>query len=383
MEVNLSKDKVQKEALAVIENDRHHRAKIFMATGTGKSRVPILYIQKYDLSDICLMVPTRELRDLDWPNEFKKWGAEEYLERTTKVITRSCDKIKGQTFRLLIVDEAHNLTPKFFTFLKNNTIGAVILLTATEPKKGEKADLINSLGIESKYVVTLSQAREMKLVAPFEIEVIYTHLNSTDKNVNIGKKTPIYVTEKDRYDFLSKQYELAIEGMGVNIKFAINQRMHFIYNLKSKADVAKYLSNHFIPKTDKTLIFTGNSAIADYVCEHSYHSNLSKEEKKRNLELFEEGKIHRLSSVLSLNEGKNIKGIDRGIVAQIKSNEKDIIQQLGRIIRVRDGHVGKMIILVAKGTQDEVWAREALSDFPPEDITYYDSLEYFLEAYGD
>lgn len=382
MEVNPYKDKVQQEALSTIEKDKHHRAKIYMATGTGKSRVPILYIQKYDLTDICLVVPTRELRDLDWPNEFKKWGAEKYLKETTRVTMRSCHKIKNKIFRLLIIDEAHNITPNFFTFLANNTIGAVILLTATEPKRGQKADLIDALKLESKYVVTLPQAREMGLVAPYDISVIFTELDNTEKYVQIGtKEKPAFVTEKERYDFLCKQYDLAMNGLG-NRKFAINQRMHFIYNLKSKQKVVKYLSDNVLPPDDKTLIFVGNSKIADAVCEYSYHSNLSDVVKKKNLQLFEQGVIKRLSAIKSLNEGKNISLIDSAIVGQIKSEEKDIVQQLGRIIRLRDGHSGKMLIVVCRGTQDEVWAREALSIFPPDDIKYY-TLESFLLAHGN
>lgn len=383
MQINPNKDKVQQEALAVIESDKFHRAKIFMATGTGKSRVPILYIQKYDLTDICLIVPTRELRDLDWPDEFKKWGAEKYLKETTRVTMRSCHKIKNKTFRLLIVDEAHNITPNFFTFLQNNNVGAVIILTATEPKRGHKADLINSLKLTSKYVVTLPQARAMGLVAPYNISVVYTELDNTEKYIQIGtKEKPGFVTEKERYDFLSKQYDLAINGMGSNVKFAINQRMHFIYNLKSKQKVVKYLADNIIPQEDKTLIFVGNSKVADNVCSHSYHSNMSAVLKKANLNLFIEGKIKRLSAIKSLNEGKNIPFIDASIVGQIKSEEKDIIQQLGRILRLRDGHLGRMVIVVCRGTQDEVWAREALSSFPPEDIKYY-TLESYLLAHGN
>lgn len=384
MEVNQYKDKVQQEALSVIESDKHHRAKIYMATGTGKSRVPILYIKKYDLSDICLLVPTLELKKIDWPNEFKKWDAEKYLTRTTISTIRSCHKIKGKTFRLLIVDEAHNLTPNFFEFLANNTVGAVILLTATEPKKGEKARLIDSLRIESKYVVTLPQARKMGLVAPYDISVIFVPLDDKDKIIQIGKKdAPTFVTEKERYDFLCKQYELSLSGMGAPRKVAISQRMHFIYDLPSKAKVVKFLSEHYFPKEDKTLVFVGNSKIADYVCDFRYHSNMSAIEKKKNLEMFEKGEIKRLSAIKSLNEGKNISFIDNGLIGQVKSQEKDFIQQLGRIIRLRDGHRGKMVIVVAKDTQDEIWVKDALSGFMSDEVRYYHSLESFLLAHGN
>lgn len=380
--VNQLKDKIQHQALEVIENDLHHRACIYMATGTGKSRVPLLYIQKYDLTDICLLVPTTKLKNEDWPAEFKKWGCEKYLNHTTRVCLKSCHKIKGKTFRLLIVDEGHNIKENFFEFLRNNTIGAVIFMTATKPTQGEKFFLIQRLGIKSEFIVTLKQAKELGLVAPYKINIIYTALDSVNKTVKIeNKNKSFYVTEQVAYDSICKQYELAVSGMGGSSMVAVNRRMHFLYKLESKKVAVKIVSE-LLPKDSKVLIFMGNSEAADYVSEHSYHSNLTPTQRSENFTLFNTGKINRLSCCKSLNEGTNINKIDVGLIGQINSKEKDFLQRLGRILRLREGHQGVMYIVVVKNTQDEVWVKKALTSFEDSEITEY-TIDKFVEKYGN
>ena len=52
---------------------------------------------------------------------------------------------------------------------------------------------------------------------------------------------------------------------------------------------------------DKCILFANTQAQADRLCDYSYHSQ--NPDSERNLELFKEGTIDKLSSVLQLNEG--------------------------------------------------------------------------------
>jgi superfamily II DNA or RNA helicase len=65
--------------------------------------------------------------------------------------------------------------------------------------------------------------------------------------------------------------------------------------------------------------------------------------------LFKSEKVNRLSCVKAINEGHNFPGIDSGVIVQINSKEKDLIQRLGRLLRFRPGHEGHLYIVVIKG----------------------------------
>ena len=71
--LNENKDKLQKEALEACETEGN--ILLTMATGTGKSRIAIEYAKKHNLQSIALLVPTENLRDNNWQEEFYKWDA--------------------------------------------------------------------------------------------------------------------------------------------------------------------------------------------------------------------------------------------------------------------------------------------------------------------
>ena len=72
-----------------------------------------------------------------------------------------------------------------------------------------------------------------------------------------------------------------------------------------------------------------------------------------------------------LNEGHNIEGVDCALVEQLNSNEINLIQRIGRVLRFEENKSGEVWILVAKDTQDEVWASSALKSFKPSKIKYH------------
>ena len=106
-QVNEIRNKIQQEALLSIENNTTTKGSLLaMATGSGKSKIPILYAQKnkHKVKKIALIVPTERLRDEDWHNEFIKWGAEEIWSNVTRLCYASAHKIKKEEFDLVILD---------------------------------------------------------------------------------------------------------------------------------------------------------------------------------------------------------------------------------------------------------------------------------------
>lgn len=377
------KDKVQKEAMqAVIKAGG--RGIVVKATGTGKSRVPILYAKKKKITKIALIVPTEELRDDGWEKEFKKWKADELYKGVHRYCYASAHKIFDEDYELVILDECHHITPLSGSFFDNNKAKDIIALTATLPTDPVKKDILMGLGLNPVYTVSIDDAQEMDLVAPFKIKVIYTQLNRVIKDIPAGNKAkPFMTTEYGQYTYISRciaalsDKETDMFGNPVQkfltasekakLQMLLLKRMRFIYNLKSKTIVARKLISS-IEKTEKVLIFCGSIEQAEDLCPYHYHSKIKK--SNNDLELFKNDKINRLSCVNALNEGVNISNLDVGIITQLNSKELNLVQRIGRIIRKRPGHEAVIYILCCKGTQDEVWLQKSLKNFDAKNIEY-------------
>lgn len=370
--VNLVREKVQGEAIqAVIDNNG---GMVAMATGAGKSRVAV-EVAKYYSQDKnifpALLVPTEKLRDENWKEEFEKWEADYMWNDVTRLCYASASKVKKQEFDLAILDEGHNITELATEFFMDNQVERIVLLTATPPEDIIKAEILRQLGVKLVYELTLDQAVRLGFVAPYSITVIYSSLDNVTKNIVGGSKLkPFMTTESATYSYLNK---LIATNMGNNtpmgrkkLQFSILKRMQFIYKLPSKTAVIKFLLNKVIPADDRTIIFCGNIEQAEDVCAWKYHSKSG----NQDYDDFKAEKINRLSCVKAINEGHNFPGIDSGIVGQLNSKEKDLIQRIGRLIRFRPGHEAQLYIVVAEGTQDEKWLEEATKNLDQSKIQH-------------
>lgn len=421
MQLDQIKAKYQAEANIAID-EAGGFGLIAMATGTGKSKIAVdrsvalLLRNNFVYTRVLLVVPTEKLRDEGWKNEFEKWDAGAVWERS---IERTCyaslHTYESEEYDLVILDECHNVTENNSIFFHNNTIKSCIGLTATPPTDYIKIRLLANICklstyrkdntarifLAPTYEVTLDEAVEVGLVAPYDITVITLPLDDKDKYIVGGNASKSFMqTEKARYDYLTRCVEF-----GSNPMNRIN-RMRFIYTLKSKTEAAKKILHHVIPQDLRTLIFCGSKVQADAVCEHRYYSKPSKPKPSKKLigsfsdvsrmndykiyekklseyekavseyqanksySLFFEEKINRLSCCEALNEGENIPKIDIGFVIQLNSKELDFIQRMGRIIRLRDGHTGKVIILATEGTVDMDWVHKATFNLDKTKIRY-------------
>lgn len=380
-EVFALKSKIQAEALEQIEVQNHWASLLAMATGSGKTKVPIDYIKKHasTVQKISLLVPTTKLRDENWKAEFDKWGASEYYDRVERYCYASGSKVKGKHFNLLICDEAHNLTELSAEFFKDNTIDKIILLTATLPKKFDKIAIFNELGVKTVYTLTLDEAVALGIVAPYRIKVVLVPVDNKTKYIKGGtKKKPFLTTERANIDYLDRAVQIAdpyYEGRMTlpselekkAYQMAIMRRLRGIYSYKSKIEAVEFILRAYVPESDRTLIFAGTIEGANKLCKHRYHSKTT----EKDLQAFMSGEINRLSSVNKLNEGLNVEGVDSGVVQQAQSSDKDLIQRLGRLIRYREGHEANLWITVLEGTQDEVWLASALQGIDPSRVEVY------------
>jgi superfamily II DNA or RNA helicase len=348
---------------------------IAMATGSGKSRVAVelakFYFDSKNDYHAALLVPTEKLRDENWKEEFEKWEAQNVWKHTERLCYASASKVKGFDFPLAILDEGHNITELSSEFFINNGVENIVLLTATPPTDQVKRQILSDLNIKLVYELTLDQAVRLGFVAPYKITVITVPLDATTRNIPGGTKAkPFMTTEASAYAYWNKRVQGAMfdqtpQGKA-KLKFAILGRMQFIYKIPSKTAVIHFLLNKVIPEDDRTIIFCGNIEQAEDVCPTFYHS------KSSNVayDAFKAEQINRLSCVKAVNEGHNFPGVDSGIIGQLNSKEKDLVQRIGRLIRFRPGHEAHLYIVVSESTQDEKWLENATENLNQSKIEY-------------
>lgn len=356
----MSREKIQQEALSKWLIIR--RGLLVLPTGTGKTKIAIDAIVETKHKKVLVIVPTEKLRDDTWPKELKKWGWKKKIEI---VCYASIAKIKRRSFDLVIMDEAHRITENNKAFFKNNKIKDILGLTATNPK--DKYDLLKDI-CPLIYTVTLDEAIDAGAVADYEIEIVYLKLDDKDKYIQGGNaKNRFFTTEAGQYKFINQRINaMRYSGRPVPEFFYMN-RMRFIYNLRSKTQLAKKLLLGLQDK--RTLIFCGSIEQAQEVCPNFYHSKSD----DKALEAFMQGKINHLSAVRALNEGINIPKVDTALIVQLNSKELDLVQRIGRTLRTDKEVNAKVIILVSIGTQDENWAEKAIAYFDQTKVkkTYY------------
>lgn len=321
------RDKIQKEAVKAIL-DHNGKGIIALPTGVGKSKIAIDYLKqlyKQDKRRFLWVVPTEKLRDEGVKEEFSKWDAKNiYNACLSKYCYASINKLKGLEFDAVILDEGHNITENNSKFFDQNIVHSVVVITATPPHEDDKKELLyNKLNLEIIYTLTLNQAVEMGLVAPYKIKVIESYLDDVDKYIEAGSKNKRFMTtEFKQYQYLTRVIEkIRFSGKEVP-KFMYLNRMRFLYQLKSKMLLAEKVLES-IPKDDRVLIFHKSIEKAEKLCYHTFHSKSD----DKSFQKFVSGKINRLSVVDALNEGHNIPNLDKAVIVQVNSNPRELIQR--------------------------------------------------------
>lgn len=361
---------IQKQAFNAWINS-NCRGRIIAGTGSGKSKIGIMaaeYISKSNKkAKIAIIVPTEQLRDNGWKDEFVKWKLKKLYDKADKFCYASISKIEGNVYDLVILDEAHYLTVNNYKFFNQNDVKSIISLTATEPDDKDKLLLLNSLGLKV-FEYKLKDGVEDGVIAPFKIKVIEFLLDDTDKCIKAGTKAkPFLTTEKAHYDYLTKQFQRAqfFQNKPEIAKFAALARMIFIYNLPSKTKVAKEIIDTLLVN-NKSLVFCGSIKQSEELCDNVFHFKTD----DSALIAFKNDKIKLLGCVNSLNEGHNIPNMDSALIVQLNSKELKSIQRIGRVVRYREGHEAIIYILSVIGTVDETWTKKALQGFDPKVIEY-------------
>ena len=350
---------LQTEALQYI-GERSSIA-VEIGTGGGKTLLGLKHMAQNftDSISYCVAAPTKKIIET-WKDEISLHDYDFLLSSITFTTYRS---LKKQDYRhdWLYLDECHSLKENHAEWLDSYTLngGKIIALTGTYPSgnHSEKARMCNQY-CPKIFEYHVDEAIDNGMLNNYKIFVHMLNLNKTKRNVEKkGKNGHVwYTTERSDYEY----WEKAIAGAQHPGKQQMLRilRMKAIQSYPTKMDYTKSILNKI---QEKTLVFANTKKQADELCKHSCHSSNPNSDK--NLQLFKEGKIYRLSCIDQLSEGANIQDLKVGIIMHSYSNERKARQKIGRFLRLSPEETAIIHILCFEDTIDLHWVKNALKSF--------------------
>ena len=349
----MTKDEVQLEALAI--TDGKQRCSVVLGTGVGKTLVGLNHIDRNTtpLMRVLIVAPKKAIFQ-SWIDDAKKFEKNYLLDRMVFTTYLSLNKHNPNDYNAVYLDEAHSLLDSHRGFLQLYK-GKILGLTGTPPKRNdsEKGKLVNEF-CPVVYTFKADDAIESKILNDYQIVVHELNL-STEKDYLVDMRGKKFMTsEEQNYIYWSKRLDV---GSG-NVHMLRIMRMKALMEYPSKEKYAKLL---FDDIDTKCILFANTQAQADKLCDYSYHSN--NPDSEENLQMFKNGEITKLSTVLQLNEGVNIPNLRQGIIMHAYGNERKSSQRIGRLLRLNPDEKAIVHILCYVGTVDEKWVKDSLEDF--------------------
>ncbi len=354
--MNKTKGEITQEALAAVL--AHSRCSAEVAMGAGKTRLGLLYIQNFyeKNKNIKVLVVAPKLSIFQsWKDEMIKWDMNHLLDHVDYSTYLSLTK-QQPGYDILIMDEIHSALDTQREYL-NNHQGRILGLSGTMPKYeySEKGKIIEEFA-PVVYRYSVDEAVENLILNDYRIIVHPLQLSKKRDLWKAKKGGGGWMTsEQDDYNSLSKWVFNASSPKEKHLSSIM--RMSALKRYKTKEVYAKKLFNSI---DSMVVAFCNTKEQAENMCSHAYYSG--NRDSKKNLELFKEKKVTRLSCVLQLNEGINLP-VQESIIMHSYGNERKFSQRLGRNLRLNPDELGTIHVLVFSDTVDEKWVRAALSDF--------------------
>jgi superfamily II DNA or RNA helicase len=318
---------------------KNKRVVLEFCTGFGKTYAALRLIDQTiasgDSRPWAIIVPRIDLIDT-WYKEIDDWKMG-HLEKHIKILCYdSLHTLDPELEWSFCFDEIHNLTElrveKVLDICEEVDDAVMIGCSATIDSK--KFTLARQLGFikAHRVLVTLDEGVEAGVVTDYKIV-----------------KLPVVPNEKwfRKLKGLTGWFNQAKKsGKKASIDAAIFARVRHVYNSANKFELAKHIADN-LDTSEKTMFFVANiaqaTALSEYTGWQDFHSEYTKTQRREILKNFNEAKSGVLISCYTLNEGVNISGISKAVIMQVRSNEREMIQRLGRILRwlgKQDGQKG-------------------------------------------
>lgn len=342
---------------------------IYICPRAGKIKTSLIAISLLGIAKprVLIIYPIETIKT-SWVQDLEKWG---YVNPDiTYTTTASLWKLseKPELYDVIVVDEIHSLSEanlKELRILIDFGNKQVLGLSGTISEK-TRIEIFDALSLPIVAYYPIEQAIKEKVITDYEITVILLDLDNKEKYIKPFKSSNYFVTEKKRYDDLSKLISQKIMDMEDPGMLAL-QRMHVLKRSISKFEMIKRLLEKF--KDERILVFTGLTEIADKLGIPVYHSKSKDEKYKQD---FCSGKGNHLATVNMFEAGVTIKPINRAIIGSFDSNPENLSQRISRLTGFEYDNPDKIakIYILSTETVERKWLDKALEFFDKSKVKY-------------
>lgn len=390
----MTRDDLRDKVLA----DTSDHLVLSMGTGIGKTRFSLDKINQWFKKDdrILIVVPRLVLID-NWIEEIKKFHYEKFLIDITFSTYVSLPKQMPE-WDIVVFDEAHHLSERCREAIDNWKIKHSISLSATLNK--EVKWYLNGRFNRASFInMKTGEAISNAILPKPNIILIPLSLDNSNKTVLVpknskSKDSAVIIPYESRwrasktlknYQILCTQKQ-AYELKSEKVEWYKNKAMGGTQVLKNlwlqaAGERLKWLADQKVPYTKKILSVLGRKRTLMF-CSSINQSELfgkcvNSKEGTANLELFNQGKINRITAVAMVDEGITLTNCQVGLFNMLNSSDKLICQRVGRILR----HENPIIILpFFKDTREEEIVDKIVSEYDSDLITRLASINSFNES---
>lgn len=384
----------QREAL-----DAWKRAKccgvVQAVTGTGKTRVGI-EAAKAEIGEggvVLILVPSltllRQWYDLLTPVfgedaiGMRGDGYSDDFRESSVIVSTPQSALSGLHFSgkgLLIADECHRYGAESWGRALNPRFKKRLGLSATF-ERGDEGDkrLVTYFGGPPVFNIEYDRAIREGIVCPFLLAFVGVNLGEMEMSryreheeacgKARGKLIDVHGLPKEPFAEFMRAVVAASKfgGEGRVQRTAWRYLSNFTKKRDILADSSAKLArldslDAAVAASNGTLVFTQTkaaalSATAQFVNRgHSaaaIFGELRSDDREQILESFREGDIAIVAAPRVLDEGVDVPDADLAIVVSASSGRRQMIQRMGRVLRLKDGKLAKFVILYAVGTSED------------------------------
>lgn len=338
------------------------------ATGCGKSRIALRFLEEHPEFRCLILVPEQD-NIKNWLDEFDKFGIPSI--NVTIICYASLHKYKGTSWDVVVFDEVPHVDTEKRTAICKALKGDYILALGAVVTEEERQTLEQVYGEFDMSVVSLSRAISLGLLPAPLINVLHLQL---DDNAKIYWYKGATYTDKGYYQILTSLVDKAVSAFNANPnnKFlkmrmlrAGNERKRFLGSRKDQAILR--ICQELDKKGKRYICFCSSIKQAETLGgDNAYTSKSPK--SMEHLRRFNNHEINSLFVVGKLIEGQNLNDIECGIIGQLGGTQRITVQELGRVFRSKKPVV---YIPVFDESKDDSFLYTLTASIPEEYIKHY------------
>ena len=392
-------------------------------TGAGKTRFALAavahHLTKFPMGKAVVIVPSIELQQ-QWKREIDRCfsgmtvgrmggGYSDTLKSCTilvAVVNKASTSQLGLSESepgLLIVDECHTIATKSFRHGLEEQFVARLGISATiERGDGAEETILEPYFGRVVYSLGYRQALDFGFIAHMRVATIGVDLDPDTRSEYDGYTEAIGIawsTLINKHGIPAEPYSRFMkevsalstggtmsEGIAANNYLgAVRKRRKLVCEANGKLGVLRLMVDS-IQNSNGTLVFSetidGSDLVVNKLTELGVsivqvHSSMTAKERTAAFTSFARGEVKAISAVKVIDQGIDVPEADLAIILATSKTRRQMIQRMGRVLRLKDdGRLARFALVYVRGTGEDP-SEGAHSEFFGEVLAIADDSEDF------